>query len=562
MSVAAAGRQAMSAVSEGGGLSEVVGQAADEAADGFSIDPGDFISARDQGNSAGTRIEQRTASIGEVGEIVNRSVSERGDDGQWVNVICPVVIPKRGAFTAVALPVIALIALAAAGTVAADITGLGGEWFGPHLWVLVAIVAVLLWAKRSVVMVPEGCQAMITKFSKLDRTVGPGRTVLLDPRKQVSYIVNTTREYPYNAPISEAPTRGGIKASVDLFLQFRIEDPTQFMFALGAVTGFSDKLANAVSEVTRSLIYQQRADDIYDLVGESTQELLDSLNEQFLPAVRLTSANITHAEPSSQQYRADLAAPEMVRLAKEAYTYEYELSLRKEQDEGDLNKELASMNESLSSIRAEIANHQAQMDTALERETNRAKAQARQRFVEAESTANANAALLEAQALDIQALSAADTPEILEYRYEQDILDKLEGLADHLPTLVSLGDGGEDDIDFLATARQMLGVSDGGAGLSESDMAAIRQRTEAIQERIRGRQAEIEELLARNAREAAGPDEVGEDEETGTEDVSAERVASDAESTAMTDQATERPGASTQDGSAGADGVRDQAGEQ
>lgn len=568
MSVAAAGRQAMSAVSEGGGLSEVVGQAADEATDGFSIDPGDFISARDQGNSAGTRIEQRTASIGEVGEIVNRSVSERGDDGQWVNVICPVVIPKRGAFTAVALPVIALIALAAAGTVAADITGLGGEWFGPHLWVLVAIVAVLLWAKRSVVMVPEGCQAMITKFSKLDRRVGPGRTVLLDPRKQVSYIVNTTREYPYNAPISEAPTRGGIKASVDLFLQFRIEDPTQFMFALGAVTGFSDKLANAVSEVTRSLIYQQRADDIYDLVGESTQELLDSLNEQFLPAVRLTSANITHAEPSSQQYRADLAAPEMVRLAKEAYTYEYELSLRKEQDEGDLNKELASMNESLSSIRAEIANYQAQMDTALERETNRAKAQARQRFVEAESTANANAALLEAQALDIQALSAADTPEILEYRYEQDILDKLEGLADHLPTLVSLGDGGEDDIDFLATARQMLGASEGGAGLSESDMAAIRQRTEAIQERIRGRQTEIEELLARNAREAAGPDEVGEDEETGTEaaagaeDVSAERVTSDAESTAVTGQATERPGTSTQDGSAGADSVRDQAGEQ
>lgn len=180
---------------------------------------------------------------------------------------------------------------------------MGTAWFGPHIWVLLAIAAVMLWARRSIVMVPEGCHAMITKFSKLDRTVGPGRTVLLDPRKQVSYVLNTTREYPFNAPISEAPTRGGIKASVDLFLQFRIEDPTQFMFALGAVSGFSDKLTNAVSEVTRSLIYQQRAEDIYDLVGESTQELLDNLNEQFLPAVRLTSANITHAEPSSQQYR-------------------------------------------------------------------------------------------------------------------------------------------------------------------------------------------------------------------------------------------------------------------
>ena len=44
---------------------------------------------------------------------------------------------------------------------------------------------------------------------------------------------------------------------------------------------------------TRALIYEQRAEDIYDLVGESTQKFLDSLNEQFLPAVRFTNANIS-----------------------------------------------------------------------------------------------------------------------------------------------------------------------------------------------------------------------------------------------------------------------------
>ncbi|WP_242687471.1 MULTISPECIES: SPFH domain-containing protein [unclassified Actinopolyspora] len=491
MSVAAAGRQAMSAVTENQGFS---GDSEQNPVEGFTTDPADFLSAREQGSSAGTRIEQRTAPMGEISQLVNSSVSERGNDGEWVNVICPVVIPKRNALTSIALPVLALAVIAVLGTVAAQATGVGTAWFGPHIWVLLAIAAVMLWARRSIVMVPEGCHAMITKFSKLDRTVGPGRTVLLDPRKQVSYVLNTTREYPFNAPISEAPTRGGIKASVDLFLQFRIEDPTQFMFALGAVSGFSDKLTNAVSEVTRSLIYQQRAEDIYDLVGESTQELLDNLNEQFLPAVRLTSANITHAEPSSQQYRADLAAPEMVRMAKDAYTYEYELSLRKEQDEGDLNKELASMNESLSGIKAEIASYQAQMDTSLERETNRAKAQARQRFVEAESTANANAALLEAQALDIRALSAADNPEILEYHYEKETLDKLESLAEHLPTLLSLGDG--ENIDYLATARQMLGATEDGGGLSEADVAAIQQRVETIQQRVREREAEIEQLLA------------------------------------------------------------------
>ena len=138
----------------------------------------------------------------------------------------------------------------------------------------------------------------------------------------------------------------------------------------------------------------------------------------------------------------DLAAPEMVRVAKEAYTYEYELRLRKEQDEGELRGELASLRETRSAISAEIATYQAQIDTARERETNRANASARERMVEAESTANANASLLEAQALDIRAVSSAAAPEILEYRFQQDVLEKLAGVADSLPQVVQIGAGG------------------------------------------------------------------------------------------------------------------------
>jgi hypothetical protein len=118
----------------------------------------------------------------------------------------------------------------------------------------------------------------------------------------------------------------------------------------------------------------------------------------------------------------DLASPEMVRVAKEAYTYEYELKLRKEQDEGELTKELAALRETLSGTRAEIASFQARIDTAREKEINRANAYARQRLIEAESEAKANAALLEAQALDIRALSSAASPQILEYRFQLEVL--------------------------------------------------------------------------------------------------------------------------------------------
>ncbi|MEU4534183.1 SPFH domain-containing protein [Streptosporangium sp. NPDC023825] len=458
---------------------------------GFALNPSDFMAARDQGSSLGTVIEARSAPLNEAGEIVNRSFSGNGPNGEPVHVISPVVIPK-GTTARVVVPLVVLAGLGLVGLVATGLPEGARVLFGPHYWAVLVLAAAFLWWRRSVVMVPEGCKALITKFGKLVQIAEPGRVTLFNPWKRVSYIVNTTREYPFNAPIREAPTQQGVKASVDLFLQFRIEDPAEFIFVLGSVSGFQAKLQNAISEVTRSLIYAQRAEEIYDLVGESTMGMLDNLNQQFLPAVRLTDVNITHAEPSSQEYRMDLAAPEMIRVAKEAYTYEYELQLRKEQNEGDLIKELAGLQEQLSAIHAEIAGHQARIDTALERASHQAKAAGGQRLVEAESTAKANAALLEAQALDIRSLSAAEAPEILDYRFQQDLLDKLESVASHLPRLVQVGDA--VDIDLLALARQLVGNPEAQL-FSQADMAAIRARMSEIGGRVEERGAEISALL-------------------------------------------------------------------
>ena len=470
-----------------------------EASEQFRIDARDFLSARERGGTTGTRIDQQTAALSDAAEIVNRSFPTLEPSGRFINAISPVVIPNRQSLFWRLIPVGMMVVFLVVGVlVTLGIAGFAGgglalALFGPHLWILLVLLAFFSWWRQSVVMVPDGCRAVVTRFGKLEEVVEPGRKLLFNPWKQVSYIVNTTREYPYNAPIREAPTASRVNASVDLFLQFRIEDPAEFIFTVGGVKGYSDKLENAISEVTRALIYEQRAEDIYDLVGESTQKFLDSLNEQFLPAVRFTNANITHAEPSSQEYRMDLAAPEMVRVAKGAYTYEYELRLRKEQDEGELRSELASLRETLSAISAEIATYQAQIDTARERETNRANSSARERMVEAESEANANAALLEAQALDIRAVSSAAAPEILEYRFQQDVLERLATVADRLPQVVQIGATGDDAVDFLEISRRMIGT--GGEPLfTPEDMQAIRNRMEEIQARIRERAGELESL--------------------------------------------------------------------
>ncbi|MFE9023347.1 SPFH domain-containing protein [Streptomyces sp. NPDC007808] len=481
---------------QAGGRGALESGADDYDAQGQGIDPADFPAAREQGGSTATVMRQKTVPLDEAGEALGRSEQVR-EGGEVVHAICPMVMPKGRSIVSM-LPVLTLLVI---GAVGASVVGASGAdvvtnpLFGVHYWVIAVLAVAFVWWRQGMVMVPDGCQALITRFGKLEKIVGPGRVVLLSPWKRVSYIVNTTREYPFNAPVREAPTKGGVKASIDLFIQFRISDPTEFVYTLGAVRGFEEKLSNAVSETIRTLVYEQEAAGIYDMVGEDTGRLLEQLNQQFRPAVELTNANITHAEPSDQRYRMDLAAPEMVRVAKEAYTHEYALQLRKEQDEGDLTRELASSLETLSAIQADIAQYQAQMDTAVERETNRAEALARQRYVQAESEAKANAALLEAQALDIRAVTAAEAPEILEYRYQQQVLDTLEQVADHLPRLVRIGGTADAGIDFLELARELVGER-GTELFSAEDMAAVRARLSEVSERIAAREAEIGALLA------------------------------------------------------------------
>jgi len=129
------------------------------------------------------------------------------------------------------------------------------------------------------------------------------------------------------------------------------------------------------------------------------------------------NANIIHAETSSQEYRMDRAAPRWSGCERDVHL-RVRAKVAQGTGRGELRDELASLRETRSAISAEIATYQAQIDTARERETNRANASARERMIEAESTANANAALLEAQALDIRAVSSAAAPEILEYRFQ------------------------------------------------------------------------------------------------------------------------------------------------
>lgn len=122
-------------------------------------------------------------------------------------------------------------------------------------------------------------------------------------------------------------------------------------------------------------------------------------------------------------------------------------------------------------------------------------------------------------------MTASEAPEILEYRYQQQILDTLEEVADHLPRLVRIGGPGAGTgdgaagVDFLALAREMVGEH-GTELFSEADMAAVRARLEEVSARIAEREPEIQAL-----REAERPTVPGETDPTAavaddTQDVS------------------------------------------
>ena len=205
------------------GLAEEIAQG--DGAEQFRIDPRDFLSARERGVTTGTRIEQQTATLSDAAEIVNRSFPALDPSGQFINAISPVVIPNRQSLFWRLMPIAMMIVFLVFGAlVTLAIIGLAGggialALFGPHLWLLLVLLAIFSWWRQSVVMVPDGCRAVITRFGKLEEVVDAGRKLLFNPWKQVSYIVNTTREYPYNAPIRHAPTASRVNASVDLFLQ-------------------------------------------------------------------------------------------------------------------------------------------------------------------------------------------------------------------------------------------------------------------------------------------------------------------------------------------------------
>lgn len=187
------------------------------------------------------------------------------------------------------------------------------------------LAGVLWWWRSSIVEIEQGTTGVLTHYGAISRTLDPGRHYLWHPWSRVDFVVDTSTEIPYSAPVVACPTRENVPLrSIDFFLKFRITDAVLFVRTIGA-GNFDLVLSSAVQDAIRQRGRQVRTERAYDLRGSDVADMQELLNRQLSRyGVRITGCNIPDVQLPAQ-YQQHLATRETV--AKEAAAYEQEWGL-------------------------------------------------------------------------------------------------------------------------------------------------------------------------------------------------------------------------------------------
>jgi len=222
-----------------------------------------------------------------------------------------IVLPRRVSRIQVALILYAAIILAAALLLDEPVDN---AWLLP-LSILVAIVLVVLAVFRSfIVQIPEGANGLLARGGRYIRTIGSGSQFVM-PNINVSHLV-TRRIIPFDVPVSEAPTRDDVRASIDTLLTFSIDDPYKFIYNISA-DDFDKVLQASCQDALRTLIRSLTAEEVVNLQRKDTKELMATITKDVEPyGVTIHHIVITFAQPPAEfihsQEARQLAVVQMV----------------------------------------------------------------------------------------------------------------------------------------------------------------------------------------------------------------------------------------------------------
>jgi regulator of protease activity HflC (stomatin/prohibitin superfamily) len=422
-----------------------------------------------------------TRGFSKVKEVVAtwsnvRQLLRSGDQGYLV----PVVIPKDkrgfGWLFWIALGLSCFLGMFLVLIVERTIWGAG---LGLVLGLFFSAIGGFNWWTSARIEIEEGTTGVYSRYGKIEGVLHPGRNFLWWPWEKVEFVVDTSTEIPYTAPVLSSPTRENVPLkSIEFFLKFRIIDPIKFVQRIGA-SNFDIVLSSAVQDAIRRRSREVETALAYDLRGSNVENMQNYLNRQMERyGARIIGANIPDVQ-LTDQYRENLATRE--RLAKElvAYEKEWELIRKRRTDtilmeieraKKERDEKLIAVKEALNKAREEVA----QMLQEREAEAEKIRLE-----IEAEGRAHLKSAENEARAMKSLGKSYQDNRAVLQYQLHMRGLQVAEELLQHAPRPVVVNSRGEDGsaLSTLLLAQIlpdiMKGPNQAAPGLPESILSTF-----------------------------------------------------------------------------------------
>ncbi len=387
-----------------------------------------------EAHSGFSRMREVVASYGNVRELLRS-----GEEGHLV----PVVIPKsRRGYSPFLLLGAALYVLLTAAFALASGNMLIGAPALPVGLVLTGLALLWLW-RRSIVEIEQGTTGVLSSFGKITSTMDPGRHKLWWPWEKVEFIVDTSTEIPYTAPVLACPTRENVPMkSIEFFLKFRIVEPIAFVRVIGA-SNFDLALSSAVQDAIRRRSRQLQTARAYDLRGGDVGEMREHLNRQMSRyGVKIIGANIPDVQ-LPEQYQQNMATRERVAKELDAYEKEWELIRRQRGDALEIEIERVKKERDAKIVEVKSAVNRARQEVArmLQEKTNAAERVRLQ--TETRGRAELKSAENEAKALEHLGGAYKDNRAVLRYELSGRRLKVAQELVKRAPRPILVRGNGE-----------------------------------------------------------------------------------------------------------------------
>lgn len=162
------------------------------------------------------------------------------------------------------------------------------------LVLVVAFIAILLWALAGIFIIDEGEQAAILRFGRYVETVGPGPHWI--PRIISSKIVENVERYSDYSYSAQMLTKDENLVAVSLTVQYRIGDLQAYLFN---VADPQESLQQATSSALRQVVGTMTLDKIItegrEALGSNVEESLIKILDQYKTGIIIVNVSLQPA---------------------------------------------------------------------------------------------------------------------------------------------------------------------------------------------------------------------------------------------------------------------------